>query len=58
MKVDSKRRPQNHRCPAIAQCPVDAISQKGNGLPVIDQQKCLKCRKCVLFCPMQAITVS
>lgn len=53
--INEHRCPQNHRCPAIRQCPVDAISQDGYGLPVIDQEKCIHCAKCVRFCPMQAI---
>lgn len=55
MKVDSKRCPQNHRCPAIRQCPVDAITQQDNRLPVIDRDKCIHCMSCVLYCPMNAI---
>ena len=54
MKVNPKRCPQNHRCPAIRVCPVNAISQEGNGLPVIDNEKCIDCGKCVSFCPMGA----
>ncbi|MEI8199829.1 MAG: 4Fe-4S binding protein [Eubacteriales bacterium] len=53
--INENRCPQNHRCPAINQCPVGAISQEGYGLPVIDQEKCIHCSKCVMFCPMQAI---
>jgi ferredoxin len=56
MKIDSKRCPQNHHCPAIRQCPVDAITQEGNKLPVINQEKCIKCSQCVMFCPMGAIS--
>ncbi|MFA7074673.1 MAG: 4Fe-4S binding protein [Endomicrobiaceae bacterium] len=47
--------PQNHRCPSIRVCPVDAISQEGFNLPEIDQRKCIKCGKCIKFCPMGAI---
>lgn len=53
MRVDSRRCPQNHRCPAIRVCPVDAITQEGNGLPQISD-KCISCGKCVSFCPMGA----
>ena len=55
MKVDSKRCPQNHPCPAIRVCATKAISQSGMGLPQIDQSKCTNCGKCVSFCPMRAI---
>jgi ferredoxin len=47
--------PQNHRCPMIQYCPVDAISQKGYGLPVIDEEKCIHCGKCAKICPMGAV---
>lgn len=56
--VDSARCPQNHACPAVRVCPVGAITQKGYGLPEIDQQKCICCKKCIKFCPMRAIKES
>lgn len=53
--VNAKRCTQNHRCPAIAVCPKNAISQKNNfSLPVIDQEKCIVCGKCIHYCPMGA----
>jgi Fe-S-cluster-containing hydrogenase component 2 len=53
--VDKNLCPQNHRCPAIKVCPVNAISQKNYELPEIDQKKCIKCKKCIEFCPQGAI---
>lgn len=53
--VDKMRCPQNHRCPMIAQCPVDAISQDGFGLPVIEVDVCVECGKCMMICPMRAV---
>ncbi|MDR0291439.1 MAG: 4Fe-4S binding protein [Elusimicrobium sp.] len=53
--VDKNLCPQNHRCPAINVCPVNAISQAGIGLPAIDQSKCVKCKKCINFCPKGAL---
>ncbi len=47
--------PQNHRCPLIQVCPVQAISQERYGLPVIDEAKCIECEKCTKFCPMRAV---
>lgn len=53
--VDKRRCPQNHACPAVKVCPAGAIRQTGVGLPEIDQEKCIKCKKCIMFCPMSAI---
>ena len=52
--VNPQKCPQNHRCPMIAICPAGAISQKGNALPAIDQEKCIVCGKCMKFCPKDA----
>jgi Fe-S-cluster-containing hydrogenase component 2 len=48
--------PQNHRCPLIKVCPVGAISQDGQRLPVIDQKKCNECGLCKISCPLKAVT--
>lgn len=43
-------------------CPVKAISMKKNEkgflYPVIDSQKCIQCRQCVITCPVNDITVN
>lgn len=56
MNINPQRCPQNHRCPAIRVCPVGAITQERKGLPVIDNEKCITCGKCVTYCPMRAIS--
>ncbi|MFY9173839.1 MAG: 4Fe-4S binding protein [Peptococcia bacterium] len=56
--VDKQRCPQNHRCPAIKVCPVNAISQEGYSLPTIDEDKCIVCKKCMKFCPMKAFRLN
>lgn len=53
--VDKDRCPQNHRCPLIALCPRQAISQERFGLPQIDAEKCIECGKCVHTCFKQAM---
>lgn len=55
LTINPKACPQNHRCPMLTHCPVDAISQEGNGLPVIDEEKCINCGKCSMICPMRAV---
>ena len=55
MNVNSKRCPQNHKCPAVRYCPEGAIEQAGNGLPKVNESKCKHCNVCVTFCPMGAI---
>ena len=53
--IDKNKCPQNHRCPSINVCPVGAISQNGFELPVINQELCVECGKCINFCPKRAI---
>ncbi len=53
--VNKNKCPQNHQCPAITVCPTNAITQKDAfSLPVIDENKCIVCGKCIRFCPMGA----
>lgn len=53
--ISNVRCPQNHRCPILRICPVQAISQDGYGLPIIDESKCTDCGKCVRYCGMGAV---
>lgn len=55
LKVSIERCPQNHRCPLMMLCPVEAISQEGFLLPVIDHDKCVECGACVERCPKEAM---
>jgi Fe-S-cluster-containing hydrogenase component 2 len=57
LRVITSRCPQNHPCPSVKVCPVGALSQKGYNAPVIDKNKCIKCGKCVKFCPMKALVM-
>lgn len=56
--VDENKCPQDHWCPAMRVCPKQAISQENKfDLPVIDQEKCIVCGKCIKFCPKGAFEI-
>ncbi|MHB1152490.1 MAG: 4Fe-4S binding protein [Eubacteriales bacterium] len=55
--VKTNKCPQNHPCPSVRVCPTDALSQKGYSAPVVDLEKCIKCGKCVKFCPKGALVL-
>ena len=49
--------PQNHRCPSVKICPVGALVQEGNNAPVVLADQCIKCGKCVDYCPKKALVL-
>ncbi len=49
--------PQNHPCPAVKVCPVNALSQTDHNAPVVDLDKCIRCGKCSQFCPKKALVL-
>lgn len=55
--VKTERCPQNHHCPSIRVCPANALTQKGFQAPEVDQEKCIKCGKCVRYCPKRALVL-
>lgn len=55
--VNKARCPQNHRCPSVSVCPVNALTQEGFAAPEVDMAKCIRCGKCVNFCPMKALVL-
>lgn len=57
LKVKTHRCPQNHPCPSVRVCPVGALSQEGFAAPTVNQEKCIKCGKCVRYCPMKALVL-
>lgn len=57
LNVVVERCPKNHKCPAMAVCPVGAISQSGFNAPVVNEDKCIKCGKCSNFCPKKALVL-
>jgi len=56
--IKKSRCPQNHSCPSVKICPVGALTQKGFHAPTVDMDTCIKCGKCVKFCPMKAIALT
>ncbi len=55
--VKQDKCPQNHSCPSVKVCPVNALSQNGYNAPAVDMDKCIKCAKCVKFCPKKALVL-
>lgn len=53
--IDKNKCPQNHKCPALNVCPVQALSQENYNAPTVDIEKCLDCGACSNFCPMGAL---
>jgi len=53
--VHQERCPQNHPCPSVHVCPVGALTQTGVQAPTVDPEACVRCGKCVRFCPMGAL---
>lgn len=51
MTVRKSACPQNHPCPSVRVCPAGAIHQKGYAAPTIDEDACVKCGKCIRYCP-------
>lgn len=49
--------PQNHPCPSVKVCPVGALTQKGFNAPTVNIDTCIKCGKCVKFCPKRALVM-
>lgn len=59
MKVEviKEKCPQNHHCPAVKICPVKALKQDNFSAPIIDHDICIKCGRCIIFCPMKALII-
>lgn len=54
--IDKNICPQDHVCPLIATCPVEAISQATpDSLPVINNEVCIECGVCEANCPLGAV---
>ena len=57
LAVIKDRCPQNHPCPSVNVCPVGALKQTGFDAPTVEDELCIKCGKCVSFCPMKALVL-
>jgi electron transport complex protein RnfB len=42
----------------VRACPFEAIKMSGEGLAVVDENKCKACNKCVLICPKKLFTLA
>ena len=51
VKIESRRCPANHRCPSVSICPTGALIQKGYEAPLVNDEMCTNCGKCIRFCP-------
>ena len=49
--------PQNHKCPAVDVCPVEALSQEGLLAPEVDADLCTDCGECAKTCPTGALKI-
>ncbi len=60
--INSNRCDKSPFCPVKRVCPVNAVTQKvslfGSSVPVIDEEKCISCGKCVTVCPMRAVSMA
>lgn len=53
--VVKSRCPQNHPCPSLRVCPTGALRQQGFAAPTVEQGDCVRCGKCVRYCPRGAL---
>jgi ferredoxin len=54
--VIKERCPQDHPCPCIRVCPVEAVVQEGVGAPEVDEESCIECGACTEYCPYGAFS--
>lgn len=55
-RINKEKCPQNHICPAVRVCPVQALRQSGFSAPEITE-KCIGCGKCAMMCGMGALYI-
>lgn len=58
IRVVTARCPQNHPCPAVRVCPVNALIQQGMAAPTVNAETCIECNKCTRYCPTGALQAS
>ncbi|MCD4814042.1 4Fe-4S binding protein [bacterium] len=55
VEITAYKCPQNHPCPAVRVCPVNALMQDRYEAPRVDEKLCMDCGNCVAVCAMRAI---
>jgi ferredoxin len=55
ININKEKCPQDHKCPAVRVCNVEALVQKGFDAPEVDADKCIDCGDCIDSCPTGAI---
>jgi len=55
--IDNNRCDRSPFCPVKRVCPFGAVTQEFGKAPVIDESKCTGCSKCVMVCPMGAVSI-
>ena len=57
LNVIKEKCPQNHKCPSVKICPVNALRQEGFNAPTEEQDKCIQSGICATFCPKKALVL-
>jgi len=50
IEIQASACPQNHPCPVVRLCPVEALKQDGYAAPEVDQEACIDCCACTSAC--------